>query len=335
MEVAVVGSGPRRPGEPYSYRRVSAVAREAFEHFPKFPYVRDHYAWEELFFAPGLLRAYSPRDFDVTVTCGYPYTNWVLRSRRRGNRPAHVFVTQNGDWMVQAGNSEFKHFSCDGLVCTNPEYFQRHREKYRCALIPNGVDTKLFRPAPDRAEARRKMGLPPDGPVILVVSALIASKRVTEAVRCAAAVSHAQLVIAGDGEQRRDVDALGNELLGPRYRRVSLPREQMPDLYRCGDALLHLSRDEAFGNVFVEALASGLPIVAHDTPVTRWIVEQEAHLLDTSDAQAMTQALSLAIADRSPERVEARRAIAQRRFSWEIVARQYCEFFHDVHRHAS
>jgi hypothetical protein len=128
LDITLVGSGPERPDEPYSYRRVSTVAREAFEHFPKFPYVRDHYAWEELFFAPGLLRAYSPRDFDVTVTCGYPYTNWVLRSRRRGNRPAHVFVTQNGDWMVRAVNSEFKHFGCDGLVCTNPDYFERHRE---------------------------------------------------------------------------------------------------------------------------------------------------------------------------------------------------------------
>jgi glycosyltransferase involved in cell wall biosynthesis len=333
LDVTLIGSGQDRSGEPYEYRQVSSIRRESFEHFPKIPYARDLYAWEELFYAPRLLRAYSPREFDVTLTCGYPYTNWVLRSRRRGGRPRHIFVTQNGDWMVQARNSEFKHFGCDGLICTNPEYFERHREKYRCALIPNGVDLKSFGPAADRAVARREFDLPIDATVILIVSALIPSKRVMEAIRLAhAAMPDGYVVVAGDGEQRGEVDSLGRELLGPRFRRLTLPRTRMPDLYRCGDVLLHLSRDEAFGNVFVEALASGLPIVAHDTPATRWIVEDQARLVDTSDAAAVSEALRRAVKDRSPEKS---REIAERRFGWEIVAKQYCEFFEDVHRHAS
>ena len=40
--------------------------------------------------------AYKPRDFDLTVTCGYPYTSWLLRRGWRSHRPRHVYITQNG-----------------------------------------------------------------------------------------------------------------------------------------------------------------------------------------------------------------------------------------------
>jgi glycosyltransferase involved in cell wall biosynthesis len=327
FDVTVVGSGAARPDEPYDYRQVACVHRESFEHFPRIPYARDPYAWEELTFAPGLLRAYSPREFDLTVTCGYPYTNWILRSRRQDtNRPAHVFVTQNGDWMVQARNAEFKHFNCDALVCTNQQYYERHKDRYPSALIPNGVDTAAFHPPAHR---------PAGPPTVLVVSALMPGKRVPEAIRAVAQLADVQLIVAGGGEQRQEVDALGRQLLGPRYRRLVRPRDQMPDLYRCADVLLHMSKDEAFGNIYVEALASGLPIVAHDSPVTRWIVEDQATLIDTDDFGAVARALRDVIGQQSPAQMHARRAVALRRFSWEIVASQYCEFFEDVHRRSN
>jgi glycosyltransferase involved in cell wall biosynthesis len=322
-QVTLIGSGPERENEPYHYKRAPCLPRETFEHVPSIPYARDHYAWEDLTFAPALRRIYSPEDYDLTVTCNYPYTNWTLRSRRgQPRRPPHVFVTQNGDWMVQAKNAEFKHFHCEALVCTNPDYYARHKDRYRCALIPNGVDTAAFHPPPTR---------PQGPPTILIVSALTQSKRIPEAIRAVAQLPDAHLTLAGDGEQRHEIDTLAHQLLGPRYRRLTLPPVQMPDLYRGAHALLHMSRDEAFGNIYVEALATGLPIVAHDTPVTRWIVEDQAHLIDTTDAAAVVEALNRALDD-PIDRVEARRAIARRRFSWDTIARQYSDFFEHVHR---
>ena len=95
--VEETGQLSRRVKRPAVRCSVTAATRERFERWPSLPYLRDHYGYEELSFAPGLLRTFSPRDFDLTVTCGYPYTNWVLRWRRHGQRPRHVFVTQNGD----------------------------------------------------------------------------------------------------------------------------------------------------------------------------------------------------------------------------------------------
>ena len=115
-------------------------------------------------------------DADVTVTCGYPYTNWVLRSPVPGRRrPAHVFVTQNGDWPARERGGEYRFSSCDGLVCTNPVFFERNRERWFSELIPNGIDPARFHPGPaDRAA----LGLPGDRPIVVMVSALTESKRV-------------------------------------------------------------------------------------------------------------------------------------------------------------
>ena len=333
FDVAVFGSGPRRSDRLYRYRKLCGLNREWFEKFPRLPYLRDHYAWEELAYAPSLYRNFRPCDYDVTVTCGYPYTNWILRhGRKKARRPAHIFITQNGDWMVRATNWEFKYFGCDGLICTNPEYYQRHKNNYPCALIPNGVDTLRFHPG---SGDRAMFDLPERVVMILMVSALIPSKRVLEGIEAAARVPDAYLVIAGDGEQRAQVDALGRQLLGNRFRRLALARERMPELYRAADALLHMSQDEPFGNIYVEALASGLPVVAHRTAVTQWILADQATLIDTCDQTAVAEALKAAIAARSTQQMASRRTLAESRFSWDAVAGQYGDFFRQIHERAA
>ncbi len=328
FEVTLIGSGKSRPGEPYQYRRSACIGREFFEKWPSVPYLRGHYVYEELTFTPGLLSTFSPGEFDATVTCSYPYVSWALRARRgNGRLPRHVFVTQNGDWMARGGNWEFKHFACDGLVCTNPEYYERHKDRWPCALIPNGVRQEVFCPG---VGDRAGFGLPESGPVILIVAALIPSKRVLAGVRAVARLADSHLVVAGDGEQRGAVEALGRELMGDRFRRITLPRGRMPDLYRAADVLLHMSQDEPFGNIYLEATASGLPVVTHDWSTTRWILEDQGVLVDTSDETMVVSALRQALSMKSDAEVLARRALIERRFSWESVGRQYGEFLDKV-----
>ena len=324
FDVTVIGSGPDRPEMPYRYRRARCIPRERFERWPRVPYLRDHYAYEELSFVPGLRRAYAPRDFDITVTAGFPYTNWVLRSGDAKHRPLHVYVTQNGDWMVHADNWEYRYFSCDALVCTNPEYFERNQDRYPAALIPNGVDPEVFFPGPP---ARIALGLPAETPIVLMVSALTSFKRVLEGIRSTARVPGAHLVIAGDGELRKQVQEMGNTLLPGRFSLLTLPREQMPDLYRSADVFLHMSQDEPSANAYIEALASGLPIVTHDRRVTRWTLEDQALLVDTNDEQAVADAISRGMDLREPAHVQGRCRLVQKRFAWSAIAEQYCTFF--------
>lgn len=324
--VTVIGTGEARADTPYRFRHAGAVRREKLERLPRVPVLRSETGWEEATFAPGLLRAYRPRDHDVTVTCSFPFTNWVLRRPVLfGRRPPHVFVTQNGDWPAVSNDAEFRTFGCDGLVCTNPDYLERNQERWRCALIPNGMDADRFTPGPGE---RGKLGLPARGTVVLMVSALIPSKRVADGVRAVAQLPDAHLVVAGDGPEREAVDRLAAELLPGRFKRLTVGAAEMPLLYRSADVFLHLSREESFGNVYIEALACGAPVVAHDSPRLRWIVGDDAVLLDTSDPRAVAAALAHAIAARAE--IAPRGRVRALRYAWPRVAAQYRTFLGEV-----
>jgi glycosyltransferase involved in cell wall biosynthesis len=327
-EVTVFGSGPERPGRGYRYVRVACVSRDRFERWPRLPLLRDECAYEELTFAWNLRKTFRPRDFDLTLTCGYPFLNWALRAGRRDGRPAHVFVTQNGDWPAHSVRREYRFFSCDGLICVNPLHQERNRARWPCALISNGVDLESFAPAASR---RERFGIPPTAPVVLMVSALIASKRIASGIRAVSKLPGHFLVLAGDGPLRAETDELADRLLPGRYQRRVCSRDEIADLYRCADVFLHLSREESFGVVYLEALASGLPIVAQDSPVARWLLEDQAVFVDGSNETAVAEALSAAALRREPEQRARRRELVRRRYTWSAIAAQYHEFLSGVH----
>lgn len=320
-EVTLLGSGPARPGTPYHYLRAPLISRTRFERFPKFPPLRGDTNWEEASFMPGFLRAYRPQDYDATLTCSYPFLNWALRARRhRGRRPLHIFVTQNGDWPARATNSEYRWFGCDGLVCINPDYLDANKERYRSALIPNGVDLERFQPGPaDRA----LFGLPDEAPVVLMVSALIESKKVRTGIEAVSRLPGVHLAVAGDGPLRDEMRALAERIMPGRFHNFLVSPEQMPTLYRSASSFLHLSRDESFGNVFIEAMACGIPTVAWDLPRTRWITGDTAFLVSGDDAEAVAASLSQGLD--SGADVAALRSRAER-FSWDLISGQYEDF---------
>lgn len=324
--VTLIGSGLKRTGAPYEYIRARSLPRERFESFPSIPLLRHEYAYEELSFAPKLLSRYRPTDYDVTLTCSYPFTNWILRRPvLRAPRPAHVFVTQNGDWPAYNDRAEYRFFGCEGLVCTNPDFLERNKNKWRCELIPNGVNCDHFRPAPAQ---RQVFGLPIDRQIVLMVSALVYEKRVDAGIAAVSRIPDVHLVVAGDGPQRDDIDALASRLLPGRFSRLKVAPEQMPALYQSADVFLHLSKQESFGNVYLEALACGLPIVGHDSPRLRWIVGNDEFLTDTENETAIASQIVLA-RESSPARRQQRVDRAQE-FAWPRIGRMYQKFLQNV-----
>ncbi len=316
--VTVVGAGEEQAGKNYAFRHVGTVPRERFEWLPSLPVFRNETHWEDMFFATNMRRQIDLKTFDATVTCAFPFTHWALRKHGPGG-PKHFFVTQNGDWAAYSDKSEYSKFSCDGLVCTNPDYLERNADKWNCALIPNGADLARFRPG---LSAREKFGLPEDKKIVLMVSAFIETKRVADAVRAVAHTDDTFLVVAGDGPLRTDVEQLAASELPGRFKRITLPASEMPQLYNSADVFLHLSLLESFGNVFVEAMACGLPIVAHDTDRLRWIVGDQEFLGDTENQTELVALLGSALAAE-------KRSLNDNleRFSWPAIAQEYQAFF--------
>ena len=320
--VTVMGGGPDRPGEPYRFVHVPIVDRRRFEKWPQVPPFRSDVMWEDATFGAGLLTRYRPKDFDVAITCNFPFSHLALRRPTTGAVPLQIYVTQNGDWPARSDKAEFRLFRCDGLVCTNPDYQDANKDRWPTTLIPNGIDLARYDGiTPDRAG----LGLPEGVPIVLMVSAMIDTKRVADGIRAVAKLPDAHLVVAGDGPLRAEVDALAAQLLPGRFKRLTLTAPDMPRLYASADAFLHMSLLESFGNVFVEAMASGLPIVGHDTPRLRWIVGDRDTLCDTEDldatADAVRRALAVGRGAQDPRSGE---------FAWSKIAEKYRAFIIDL-----
>ncbi len=134
----------------------------------------------------------------------------------------------------------------------------------KVAVIPNSVHAAAFRPPSreERVEARRRLGLPQDAPVLLYVAALQPEKHPEAAVRSLAELPVAtHLVVLGDGPRRAAVAALGEQLAPRRVHllgRVDSPR----DAYWAADVVVLPSEGEGLPAVLIEAGLCGLPAVA-------------------------------------------------------------------------
>jgi glycosyltransferase involved in cell wall biosynthesis len=107
----------------------------------------------------------------------------------------------------------------------------------------------------------------------------------------------------------------------------------MADHYRAADAFVLASLWESFGRVLVEAQSHGLPCLAHDYPVMRWVLGDEGDTADLTQPGAVARWLADPEAcDPSEERARARHEAAYRRFSWDILAARYAEMLRGVAR---
>lgn len=325
-DVVLAGSGRAREGTSYEFIHIPSISRSHFERFPLLPLFRDVTAYEELTYLPGLLWRFVPSAYDITVACSYPFTNWALRRPVLGGaRPPHVFVTENGDWPARTTDAEYRLFGCEGLVCINPDFYNSNKDRWFSALIPNGVNIEKFKAGKLK---RERFGLPAERIIVLMVSALIPSKRVDVAIEVVSRVPNAHLVVAGDGPMRASILASAQRLLPDRFTKLTLNAQEMPDLYASVDLFLHMSLEESFGNVFLEAMASGLPIIAHDSPRLRWIIGDKGELLNTHNIDEVVGGITRASSP-SLVRREALRAAASK-FDWSKIAIEYEQFFHQV-----
>ena len=134
----------------------------------------------------------------------------------------------------------------------------------RLVLWPRGVDGALFRPdRPGRAELRRALGFEPDDVVVGYVGRIAAEKNVgylADALRrVAKARADVRFLFVGDGPARAAVE----RRMGPHARFVGYRAgADLADHYAAADLFAFTSLTETFGNVILEALASGLPVVA-------------------------------------------------------------------------
>ena len=136
-------------------------------------------------------------------------------------------------------------------------------------VLGRGVDGRLFTPARRSAALRRTWGASESDLVALYVGRLAPEKNVELAVRAYHAMTRiarsARLVVVGDGPSR---PALQEALPGVFFR-GEMTGERLAEHYASADVFLFPSETETFGNVTLEAMASGLVVVAYDYAAAR------------------------------------------------------------------
>ena len=163
----------------------------------------------------------------------------------------------------------------DRIVAATDHERQLLKQLYRVppakvAVIPLGVNLELFQQG-DRAVARAELGIPADDRLVLAVGRIEPLKGFDILVRALAEMTvqdHVSLVLVG-GDERASAEqqrllAVARELgIEDRVHLVgAVPHERLRLYYQAADAVAVPSFYESFGLVAVEAMASGIPVVA-------------------------------------------------------------------------
>lgn len=184
----------------------------------------------------------------------------------------------------------------------------------RIAVHYTGVDLARFAPV-DRATVRAGMGIA--GPLVVSVGALIALKGHAIVIRAVAAMPGVSLRIIGRGPDEAALRALILELgVGDRVALLGgLPHDEVARWLAAADVMALASAREGLANAWVEALASGTPVVAPDVGGAAEVIDRAAAgRLAARTPEAFAAAIAALLAD--PPRQVAVRAAAER-FGWD------------------
>lgn len=205
-------------------------------------------------------------------------------------------------------------------------------------VIPMGVDTDVFKPRPFR----------PLGKVLEILFVGRLSEQKGSQYLCQAAQLlkdfdvPARITIIGDGDYRADLEAYVRQhgLESSVSFIGGVPHEKIASYYQKADVLVGPSIEskdgwqEAFGLVFAEASAAGLPIIATDTGGIKDIVHNGINglIVPQKDAEAIAQAIIKLRDDPELYRamVKAGPGLIRDNYSWQAVTNRYLEVFSNI-----
>lgn len=294
---------------------------------------------------------------------GLPAKNALLK-RWRIKRPDLVHIATEGPlgWSALAAanklripvatdfhtnfHSYSKHYGLGWLKRPIVAYLRKFHNKAACTMVPTaglqrelseygyknllvvqrGVDTQLFNPARRSDSLRENWGLRPDEVAALYVGRLAPEKNLGLAVSSFRAMQQhtpsARLIMVGDGPERQALEKQNPDIIFTGARRG----EDLAAHYASGDVFLFPSTTETYGNVTMEAMASGLAVIAYNYAAAEEHIRHDSNGLvaPLDDAfQFINLARELA-GDRSRiERLRLNAVSQASQLDWEYIYQQF------------
>jgi len=285
----------------------------------------DYYSRKILHFTIKALAIIRKKDFGIIMPANGGWQTFLCR----------LFCWLYGKKLVVAGHAGFGWDDRFNLYC-RPDAFVALSGKgakwakkvcpiAKITVIPYGVDLRRFTPIGEKI----KINLPK--PIILSVSALQDYKRIDKTIKAVAGLKKGSLLLIGEGdeEQNKQIDLLGEKLLGSkRYLRIQVDHKNIPQYYRSADLFTLVSGpSEAFGLVYLEALASNLSVVATSDELRHEIIGQAGLFVkEPIKVQEYTNTLQKAL-DKNWGEAPRRQA---EKFSWDKAIKKYEMLFNKL-----
>ena len=192
-------------------------------------------------------------------------------------------------------------------------------------VIPNGIDLNIFEGL-SKEDLRKKLGLIKSEKIILYVGTLRPIKGLTYLIEAVKNINekNKRLLLVGYGKERKHLENLVKKLkienivtfLG------KVPNKDVFEYMVASDVLVLPSLSEGFPNVILEAMASGLPIIATKVGEIPKIVNNEVNgfLVDPKNPKQICEMLLLLFRDEKlREKISDNNRIEAKKYSWESV----------------
>jgi glycosyltransferase involved in cell wall biosynthesis len=196
----------------------------------------------------------------------------------------------------------------------------------RMQVLARGVDTALFNPARRSRVLRLSWGADDNGTVMLYVGRIAAEKNLSlliDAYRRAQAIRRdLRLVMVGDGPARAALQGDNPDVIFVGMK----TGEALAEHYASADLFLFPSTTETFGNVVIEAMASGLPVLAYDYAAAREHIRhgENGMLAAFDDPEAFIRLTACLTGDTSHARNMGQQARASAEgIAWELIHERY------------
>jgi sugar transferase (PEP-CTERM/EpsH1 system associated) len=262
---------------------------------------------------------HSEHGYELEMLAGLPMRRRIFRRAAYTMADAVVAVTRElGDYHAR-------------MAWISPE---------RIRVIYNGVDTQKFAPRPEaRSLLRKQFGLPPNRFIVGTVGRMVPIKdhptllRAVEILVQRGVDAHALLVGSGPELDRNKSLVSASPTLAGRVTFTGAS-EDVPDLLRTMDAFALPSISEGMSNTLLEAMATGLPVIATSVGGNTEVLEHERSgwLITPRDADASASYLAL-IASQESLRAQfgaaARKRVVER-FSLERMLNDYGNLYREL-----
>ena len=274
---------------------------------------------------PHLLRG----KFDVVHVIDPPLARPLSAMRRLVRSEYRLVFTDGGPMPFDASRyADVVHYV---TPAAHQAALDRGASAERTSMLLVGVDTARAPGLGERAALRRESGVGAQTFVILAVTTLNRHHKRVHYLIDEVARLPGDILLWIDASVHPDGDAslldLAKERLGNRFRHTHVASERVGELYRLADVMVSAALHESFGMAIAEAMCAGLPVIAHDSPHFRWLVNGRGNLVDMGTPGALAARLAHLMEHRDELRDLADGDGAVRRFGWEAQKEGYLELY--------